>query len=82
VSREPAPTFRLTVLAEADPGVLTRILHPFVGRNIVPLRVSAERDAESGLTVSLELSGLDRATIERIALALTSCASVLDSRVS
>jgi hypothetical protein len=62
--------------------VLVRILHPFVGRNIVPLRVSAERDADSGLIVSLELSGIDRSTVERICLALANCPNVLVASVS
>jgi hypothetical protein len=62
--------------------VLVRILHPFVGRNIVPLRVSAERDAGGGLIVSLKLSGLDRATVERIGLALANCPNVLGASVS
>jgi hypothetical protein len=47
MSDEPLVAARFTVVAEASPGLLSRILEPFAKRDLVPDTVRASRDGEA-----------------------------------
>lgn len=49
----------LKVIAEADPGVLARIVQPFQSLNIVPVSVRCGRIGGSYLEVSVEIAAAD-----------------------
>jgi len=67
-----AAIFCFSVLAEADPGVMPRVLELFAKRGLVPVRwVSDVTDARRGeLAIDVQVAGLTRATGDHIAACL------------
>jgi len=67
-----AAVFCFSVLAEADPGVMPRVLELFAKRGLVPSRwVSDVTDARRGeLAIDVQVGGLTRATGDHIAACL------------
>jgi hypothetical protein len=49
---------RLRVVADADPGALTRVLNSFQNLNVVPRRVSAEFGANDILHIQVDVFGM------------------------
>ena len=60
----PCRTVRFELLADAEPGLLSRVLGPFARRNLVPDRVRARRD---GLAMLVEI-GMDAMPSEMLHL--------------
>ena len=60
------------VLAEAEPGVMPRVLELFAKRNLVPRRWHSDVGGRSGreLAIDLQVAGLSRETGEYIARTL------------
>lgn len=54
----PAPASRYRVHALADPSVLSRVVELFVLRDLIPDRVSAERQGADRLSIELDVAGL------------------------
>lgn len=67
-----AAVYCFSVLAEADPGVMPRVLELFAKRGLVPARwVSDVTDARRGeLAIDVQVAGLTRATGDHIAACL------------
>jgi acetolactate synthase small subunit len=53
---EPMVAARFSVLAEASPGLLSRILEPFAKRDLTPDQVRAARDGQDGALMRTEVS--------------------------
>lgn len=62
--------FRLRVTAEADPGVLPRILQYFHNLNVLPRKVLAEIATTGNVHVEVDVTGLSEDTISLIAAKL------------
>ena len=60
----PCRAVRFELLADAEPGLLSRVLGPFARRNLVPDRVRARRD---GLAMLVEI-GMDAMPSEMLHL--------------
>lgn len=52
-------TFCFSIQASAEPGVMPRVLHLFAKRNLVPERWVSGVDGQGGLTIDLQVAGLD-----------------------
>lgn len=58
-------TVRYCFEADAEPGVLPRVLELIAKRGLVPARVFAQADAEA-LNVEIEVEGLEPETAEHV----------------
>lgn len=68
---EPAPTHCYSILADADPGVLPRVLELFAKRNLVPERWVADRlPGGAQLSIDLQVRGVAEAEAGHIARCL------------
>ncbi len=72
---ESEPTACFSVHAEAEPGVMPRVLELFAKRGLVPTSWHSSI-AGSELTIDLQMRGLDRAGAAYIAACLRQIASV------
>lgn len=63
---------RFLVVAQANPGLLPRLLEPFAKLGTVPSRVHASREAGDGseMTVDLRVSAVEPRTAELVEFAL------------
>jgi hypothetical protein len=68
---------RLRITAEADPGALARILHPFQNLNILPRKVLAELSTRDVFHVELDIGGLTEDTVRLIAAKLRESPTIL-----
>jgi len=75
-SPEAEPTACFSVNAEADPGIMPRVLEVFAKRGLVPSfwtsRVSAERD----LTIDIQMRGMESELADYVARTLRQIAGV------
>ncbi|HVM81134.1 MAG TPA: hypothetical protein VMU06_19085 [Stellaceae bacterium] len=75
-SPEAEPTACFSVNAEADPGVMPRVLEVFAKRGLVPSfwtsRVSGERD----LTIDIQMRGMESELADYVARTLRQIAGV------
>jgi hypothetical protein len=69
----------LRVVAQAEPGILTRVLFFLQNINIVPRRVLAERDSSNRLYVALDVFGLPEQRATMIAAKIRQLPDVLDA---
>jgi (p)ppGpp synthase/HD superfamily hydrolase len=69
----------LKVVAEAEPGVLARVLGQFQNLNIVPRRVSAELSTSAVLHVQIEVFGLPETRLTLIAAKVGQLPAVLNA---
>ncbi len=70
-TRQVSQTQCFSVVAEADPGMLPRVLELFAKRNLVPDRWVSDRLPGGGqLAVDLQVAGLEEAEAEHIARCL------------
>jgi hypothetical protein len=72
-------TLCLRVVAEADPGVLSRVLGQFQNLNIVPLRVLAELSTSAVLHVRIDVFGLPEARLTLIAAKVGQLPAVMNA---
>ncbi len=69
--RNPGPTHCYSILADADPGVLPRVLELFAKRNLVPERwVSDRLPGGAQLSIDLQIRDLPEAEAGHIARCL------------
>jgi hypothetical protein len=61
---------RLRVVAEADAGVLMRVLERFQNLGVLPRRVIAEFSSADSLNIQLDVAGLEEARLSLIAAKL------------
>lgn len=66
----------LRVSAEADPGVLARVLERFQNLNVTPHRILAEWSTAGTLHVEVAIAGLPEATLDLIAAKLGQVPSI------
>lgn len=59
--RQRPDTWRLRVIAEAEPSALSRVLQPFQNLNLVPLRIHADRIGSDYLEISIDIAAADSA---------------------
>lgn len=66
------PVFCFAIQAEAEPGVMPRVLELFAKRGLVPLRWHADRigPARDELAIDMQVTGLDRPVCDYIARCL------------
>lgn len=66
------------VTAEADPGLLPRLIEPVAKLGHVPVRVHASRESGDGsrMTIDLRLAGLEPESADRVRRALLSVIGV------
>ncbi len=67
VRADTAALRRLRVVAEADPGTLTRVLARFQNLNVMPRRVIAEYGSPDKLYIQVDVFGLPERFISLIA---------------
>jgi len=66
-SFESLSLLRLRVVAEADAGVLMRVLERFQNLGVLPRRVIAEFTTTDALNIQLDVAGLEEARLSLIA---------------
>lgn len=78
-SPPPGPTalLRLRVTAEADPGVLARVLERFQNLNVLPRRVAAEFGIADVLHIEVDICGIAEDRLSLIAAKLGQYPNVL-----
>ena len=74
-SLRPRPVERVacfSILAEAEPGVMPRVLELFAKRSLVPQRWHSDRAGPRGeeLSIDLQVAGLDQHTTDYVASCL------------
>ena len=55
---DPAPSYCLSVLAAAEPGVMSRVLDQFAKRSLVPARWYSRVVAGGGLEIDIQVAAL------------------------
>ena len=70
---------RLHIVADANPGVLARILERFQNLNVLPHRVVAELGAAGRLYVQVDVAGLSEATVRLIVAKLGQAPCILNA---
>jgi len=70
---------RLRVTAEADAGVLARLLGSFQNLNVIPLRVSAELSSTDVLFIQIDISGLPESRVTTIAAKLGQLPAIINA---
>jgi len=70
---------RLRVAAEADPGVLARVIERFTNVNFVPRKVVAEWATTGLLHVEVSVAGMPEATLDLITAKLGQVPSILNA---
>ena len=70
------PVLVLRVTADADPGVLARVVARFQNLNLVPRRVIAEWGLRDCLYIEVEIAGIAAETLSQIAVRLAQIPSV------
>lgn len=79
LSVQPCSLLRLRVHAEADPGVLARVLERFQNLNVLPRRVTAEFASTGAFHIQVDIAGLPERTLSLIAAKLAQVPSVLSA---
>jgi hypothetical protein len=72
---------RVRAIVESDPGAVIRVLHHFQARNITPRRISAQCVGPDYVQVEVDVAGLSRAALERIAAKIRSAATAICATV-
>ncbi len=76
---ELATTLCLRVVAEADPGVLSRVLGQFQNLNVVPLRVLSEFSTSDVLHLRIDVFGLPETRLSLIAAKISGFPAVTNA---
>lgn len=67
---------RLRVVADADPGVIARVLERFQNLNIIPRRLNAEFGVDDALHIEVDVCGVPREQMDLIAVKVQQAVSV------
>jgi hypothetical protein len=70
--------WRLRVTADADPGVVARVVERFQNLNVLPRRVFAEADSNNRFSIEVDVFGLAAAQMSMVAAKLRQNTSVLN----
>ena len=70
MSSDELSLLRLRVIADADPGVLARVLERFQNLNVLPRRVMAELCTTESFHVQVDIVGVAESTLTLIAAKL------------
>jgi acetolactate synthase small subunit len=77
---EASATACFSIQAEADPGVMPRVLELFAKRGLIPSRwhsdLEGEMTREPALTIDLQVTGLNRQQVEHVSATLRGMVSV------
>jgi (p)ppGpp synthase/HD superfamily hydrolase len=73
---ESCSLLRLRVVAEADAGVLMRVLERFQNLGVLPRRVIAEFTTTDSVSIQLDVSGMEESRLTTIAAKLGELPSV------
>ena len=71
--------WRLRVSADADPGVVARVLERFQNLNVLPRRVVAEAGIDNRFSIAVDVLGMPEAQMTLVALKLRQNTSVLNA---
>lgn len=58
---------RFSLVAEASPGLLPRLLQPFAKRDLVPDRFEARADAQGGVRVEIAMAAMPAEMVHLVA---------------
>jgi hypothetical protein len=78
-SMEVHSILRLSVIAEADPGALMRVVERFQGLNIIPRRVIAEHGTDQLIRIQVDIAGLAESHLTLIAAKISQVPFVLNA---
>ena len=67
---------RLRVVADADPGAISRVLDRFQNLNVIPRRMSAEFGVDDRLHIEVDVCGVPRDQMDLIAGKVRNAVSV------
>jgi (p)ppGpp synthase/HD superfamily hydrolase len=70
--------WRLRVTADADPGVVARVVERFQNLNVLPRRVFAEADSNNRFSIEVDVFGLAATQMSMVAAKLRQNTSVLN----
>jgi hypothetical protein len=70
--------WRLRVTADADPGVVARVVERFQNLNVLPRRVIAEADINNRFSIEVDVLGMPVAQMTLVAAKLRQNTSVLN----
>jgi hypothetical protein len=77
---EASATACFSIQAEADPGVMPRVLELFAKRGLIPSRWHSDLEGEAtrapGLTIDLQVTGLNRQQVAHVSATLRGMVSV------
>ena len=77
---EASATACFSIQAEAEPGVMPRILELFAKRGLIPSRWHSDLEGEAtrrpGLTIDLQVTGLNRQQVEHVSASLRGMISI------
>jgi hypothetical protein len=71
--------WRLRVTADADPGVVARVVERLQNLNVLPRRVLAETDSNNRFRIEVDVFGMPEAQMTLMALKLRQNTSVLNA---
>jgi hypothetical protein len=71
--------WRLRVTADADPGVVARVVERFQNLNVLPRRVLAESDINNRFSIEVDVLGMPEAQMTLVAAKLRQNTSVLNA---
>ena len=71
--------WRLRVTADADPGVVARVLERFQNLNVLPRRVVAEADTNNRFRIEVDVLGMPEAQMTLVAIKLRQNTNVLNA---
>ena len=79
MSSQECSLLRLRVVADADPGVLARVLESFQNLNVLPRRVIAELGTTGMFHVQVDIAGLSEDTLTLVAAKLGQVPSIVSA---
>ena len=79
MSSQESSLLRLRVVADADPGVLARVLERFQNLNVLPRRVVAELGTTGMFHIQVDIASLSENTLTLIAAKLGQVPSIMNA---
>jgi hypothetical protein len=71
--------FRLRVVADADPGVIARVIERFQHLNVVPRRVIAEFGINETVHIQVDVCGMPEEQVSIVAAKLSQATSIVSA---
>jgi hypothetical protein len=71
--------FRLRVVADADPGAISRVIERFRNTNVLPRRVIAEFGIDETIHIQVDVCGLPEEQLKVIAAKIGSATSIVSA---